>query len=67
MSAKEQILFDDFIESIKEGSPLNEKYIEEKFSLLLGGKNQGEVQLNELRRAALVLLDSLFAEETDKH
>jgi hypothetical protein len=67
MSSKEKILLEELVCAIQAGSALNGKFIEEKIGSLREDVAGPEVSVHELRKLALVFLDSLFAEESDKH
>lgn len=67
MSSKEKILLEELVCAIQSGSALNGKFIEERIGSLRGDGAGPEVSILELRKLALVFLDSLFAEDSDKH
>ncbi len=75
MDQQQTILMDELVDQVKGNSDLSAKFLEQKIFALLDNLGENDsvinpqpnsaVDINDLRRMALHLLDSLFQEQKD--
>lgn len=67
MNSKETVMVYTLIEEVTKTSSLNTQFVEQKVNSLLSSAQNGQIEIHELRKAALALLDTLFQEVPQHH